>query len=177
MEVDSALSDRQVEQLVDELNLAPNICPAHPPNLPLPHHVDRFITLDRLPRRLKLSKSLLSVHAPFDRSVILLNGLITNDKFCMARIGRQKLRYLRRPRSSTTCHATDCREYLRDERQHRGGAHETTVASPSSASVDGGCGAALGPDLPTSPGMDLTERAGFRSGAPASLCIENGGEV
>jgi hypothetical protein len=112
-----------------------------------------------------------------DASMILLNGLITNDKFCMARIGRQKLRYLRRPRSSTTCHATDCREYLRDERQHRGGAHETTVASPSSASVDGGCGAALGPDLPTSPGMDLTERAGFRSGAPASLCIENGGEV
>jgi hypothetical protein len=41
MEVDSALSDRQVEQVVDELNLAPNICPAHPPNLPLPHHVDR----------------------------------------------------------------------------------------------------------------------------------------
>src|SRR6266849_4344953 len=76
MEVDSALSDRQVEQLVDELNLAPNICPAHPPNLPLPHHVDRFITLDRSPRRLKLSKSLLGVHAPFDRSVILLDDVV-----------------------------------------------------------------------------------------------------
>src|SRR5216684_3867568 len=73
MEVDSALSDRQIEQLVDELNLAPNICPAHPPKLSLPHHVDRFITLDRSPRRLKLSKSLLGVHAPFDRSVILLD--------------------------------------------------------------------------------------------------------
>jgi hypothetical protein len=36
MEVDSALSDRQVEQLVDELNLAPNLCPAQPPNLPVP---------------------------------------------------------------------------------------------------------------------------------------------
>jgi hypothetical protein len=84
MEVDSALS----EQLVDELNLAPDICPAHPPNLPLPQHVDRFITLDRSPHRLKLSKSLLGIHAPFDRSVILLNGLTTNDKFCMARIGQ-----------------------------------------------------------------------------------------
>ena len=77
MEVDdSALSDRQVEQLVNELNLAPNLCPAHPPNLPLPQHVDRFITLDRSPRRLKLSKSLLGIHAPFDRSVILLDDVV-----------------------------------------------------------------------------------------------------
>ena len=34
MEVDW-LSDGQIEQLVDKFNLAPNICSAHPPNLPL----------------------------------------------------------------------------------------------------------------------------------------------
>jgi len=76
MEVDCALSDRQGEQLVDEVNLSPNIYPAHPPNLPLPHYVDRFITLDRSPRHLKLSKSLLGVHAPFDRLVLLFNNII-----------------------------------------------------------------------------------------------------
>ena len=76
MEIDSALSDRQVEQLVDELNLAPNLCPVHPPNLPLPHHVDRFITLDCSPRRLKLSKSLPGIHAPFERSMILLDDVV-----------------------------------------------------------------------------------------------------
>src|SRR6267143_7069000 len=108
--------------------------------------LDLLCQLDAADGHCRVVEPFESEHRPdalLDPPMVLVNGLITNDKFCMARIGQQKLRYLRRPRSSTTCHATDCREYLRDERQHRGGAHETTVASPSSASVDGGCGAAL----------------------------------
>jgi hypothetical protein len=35
--------------------------------------------------------------ALFDEAVILLNGLITNDKFCLSRVSRQKLRHARRP--------------------------------------------------------------------------------
>jgi hypothetical protein len=31
--------------------------------------------------------------------MILFNGLITNDKFCLSRVSRQKLRYARRPRT------------------------------------------------------------------------------
>jgi hypothetical protein len=37
--VDAASSGGQFEELVDELNLTPNISSADPPNLPLPHHV------------------------------------------------------------------------------------------------------------------------------------------
>src|SRR5450759_5215644 len=37
----------QVEKAVDELNLAKNIISCHPSSLPLPDHVDRFVTLNR----------------------------------------------------------------------------------------------------------------------------------
>src|SRR6266852_2685080 len=72
--VDAASSGGQFEEFVDELNLTPNISSAHPPNLPLPHHVHRFITLNRSLRRLELSGPLLGVHPAFDRSVVLLKN-------------------------------------------------------------------------------------------------------
>src|SRR5438094_3541891 len=93
--------------------------------------------------------------------MVLLNGLITNDKFCIIRVSQQKLRYLRRP-PAFTCQTTNACAYLRDEPQHRGGAHEATVASPSSVSVDLGCGTAVGSGLPTSPGMDPSEPVSAR---------------
>jgi hypothetical protein len=40
--VDAASSGGQLEELLDELNLTPNISSAHPPNRPLPHHVRRL---------------------------------------------------------------------------------------------------------------------------------------
>jgi hypothetical protein len=40
---------------VDELNLTPNIVPAHPPNLSLSDHVDGFITLKVMPWGLAFS--------------------------------------------------------------------------------------------------------------------------
>jgi hypothetical protein len=33
----------------------------------------------------------------FDKPVVLFNGMITNDKFCLIRQGRVKLRWSRRP--------------------------------------------------------------------------------
>jgi hypothetical protein len=42
-ETDVASSGGQFEELVDELNLAPNINSAHPPNLPLPQHLRQKI--------------------------------------------------------------------------------------------------------------------------------------
>src|SRR5712691_1446361 len=74
--VDAASSGGQFEEFVDELNLTPNISSAHPPNLPLPHHVHRFITLNRSLRRLELSEPLLGVHPAFDRSVVLLENVV-----------------------------------------------------------------------------------------------------
>ena len=69
-------SGGQFEQLVDELILTPNIRPAHPSNLSLSHHVDRFITLNRSSRRLELSESLLGVHSSFDRSMVLFDDVV-----------------------------------------------------------------------------------------------------
>ena len=64
------------EQLVDELNLLPNIRTAHPPRLTLPDHVNCLISLDRSPCRVKFTKALLGLHASFDRSMILLQDVV-----------------------------------------------------------------------------------------------------
>ena len=71
-----SVSYRHPEQVVDELNLSPHIRTAHPPRLPLPDHVHGLVALDRSPRRLKLTKSLLGFHASFDRSMILLHDVV-----------------------------------------------------------------------------------------------------
>jgi hypothetical protein len=46
--VNGATSSGQFEELVDELNLTPNTVPVHPASLPLPDHVDGFVTLESL---------------------------------------------------------------------------------------------------------------------------------
>src|SRR2546429_4340805 len=69
-------SGGQFEQLVDELILTPNIRPAHPSNLSLPHRVDHFITLNRSSRRLELPESLLRVHSSFDGAVVLYDDVV-----------------------------------------------------------------------------------------------------
>ena len=85
--VDAANSGGQFEELVDELNLTPNIRSAHPPNLPLPHHVHRFITLNGSLRRLELSEPLLVVHPAFDRSWSCSRILF---KYCMGRCRQRR---------------------------------------------------------------------------------------
>ena len=75
-----------VGQLVDELNLSPNIRTAHPPRLPLPDHVHGLVSLDRSPRRLKLAKPLLGLYSSFDRSMILLRMLF---KYWTCRWGKR----------------------------------------------------------------------------------------
>src|ERR1700694_4230783 len=74
--LDAPSSGGQFEELVDELNLTPNIRFAHPPNLPLPQHVHRLIPLNRSLRRLEFSEPLLGVYATFDRAVILLQDIV-----------------------------------------------------------------------------------------------------
>src|SRR5271169_1274064 len=52
----------QIEKAVDELNLANKVVSCHPSNLPLPDHMNRFVTLYRSPSRLAFSEALLGVH-------------------------------------------------------------------------------------------------------------------
>jgi hypothetical protein len=72
----AASSGGQFEELVDELNLTPNIVPLHSPNPPLPGHIDGFVTLNRSPCRLEFSEALFGVHAAFDRTVVLLEDIV-----------------------------------------------------------------------------------------------------
>ena len=76
MRVDVVISSGQFKELIDELNLTPNIFPAYPPSLPLTDHVHGFVALNRSPCRLEFSKALLGVDAAFDRSVILLQDIV-----------------------------------------------------------------------------------------------------
>ena len=71
-----AVSCSHSEQLVDELNLSPNIRTAHPPRLPLPDHVHGLVSSDRSPRRVEFTKALLRLHSSFDRSMILLQDVV-----------------------------------------------------------------------------------------------------
>ena len=71
-----SVSCTHLEQLVDELNLSPNIRTARPPRLPLPDHVHCLVSLDRSPRRLKLTKPLLGFHSSFDCSMVLLQDVV-----------------------------------------------------------------------------------------------------
>ena len=71
-----SVSCNHLEQLVDELNLSPNIRTARPPRLPLPDHVHCLVSLDRSPRRLKLTKPLLGFHSSFDCSMVLLQDVV-----------------------------------------------------------------------------------------------------
>jgi hypothetical protein len=100
--------------------------------------------------------------------VILLNGLITNDKFCFMRRSPLKLEWRRRRRGPPIeiVHAAD---YLREERTLSGGEHEAQLAGSPSMLSCGGCGSAVGSGLPTSPDMDDAERAGLGQPALAVL--------
>src|SRR5208337_4602821 len=65
-----------IEKAVDELNLPKKIISCHPSNLPLSDHVDRFVALNRSPRRLEFSEALHGVHSTFDGSMILLENVV-----------------------------------------------------------------------------------------------------
>jgi hypothetical protein len=63
----------------------------------------------------------------------LLDGTITNDKFCMTRLGRLRLTWWRRPLQSRPT-STAVSGYPPDETSRRGGSHETSVEHPQAIS-------------------------------------------
>src|SRR5215471_4593091 len=74
--IGTAILGGQFEELVNELNLPPNIGTAHPPRLPLPDHVHRLVSLNRSACRLKFAKALLGVNPSLDRSVVLFKDVV-----------------------------------------------------------------------------------------------------
>ena len=158
---------------MDERALTYRIALGYPADLPFADNMHRLVPLDRSPCPLHRTEPQAGRNALLNEAMVLLNGLITNDKFCLIRVIRQKLHYARR-RRALPCQVTDSCEYPRDE-GHRGGPNEATVGSSSSVSTDQGCAAAVGSSLPTSAGMDPTEQTGFRHFVSPSS--RNGGEM
>ena len=94
------------------------------------------------------------------------NGLITNDKFCLTRIGRLQLSW---PRARGGRQETAAPQ-LPGEITHRGGddAAAASMACPANRRVDADRPAAMGPGLPTPPavGGDDVTRADTGAGVP-----------
>jgi hypothetical protein len=102
-------------------------------------------------------------HQPGERA---LNGIITNDKFCLSRPGRLQLSW---PRARRPVPAPTPR-YPPDEIPHRGGEYETPLARPAHPHPGSQCRAALGPGLPAPPAVGVG-----RSGTDASVAPPPGG--
>jgi len=86
-----------------------------------------------------------------------LNGLITNDKFCLIRTGRLALSWWRRPlRLRDPATAT----YLHEVSVPRGGAYEAVMACASIPTGEPGWSAAVGSSLPAPAALGDADRAG-----------------
>ena len=81
----------QPKQLSDEPGLTPNIIARHPPNLPLPDHVHRFIALNCSPGRIEFSEALLGVDPAFNRAIVLLDDVVQVVDRSMVRSGAMHL--------------------------------------------------------------------------------------
>src|SRR6516164_473960 len=64
------------EDFVDEPILTPDATAAQPPHLALPNDVHRLLALNRSTRRLEFAEPLLGPHAPFDRTMVLLDDVV-----------------------------------------------------------------------------------------------------
>jgi hypothetical protein len=83
------------EELRDESGFCDHMLFGDPSNSSLTNHVHRLDAFDRSPGTLKGVVAFGQPGALFHGSVVLLNGLITNDKFCFIRSSPLKLRWRR----------------------------------------------------------------------------------
>src|SRR5499426_3864783 len=87
--------------------------------------------------------------------MVLLDGMVTNDKFCLIRRCQVQLRWSRQPYRFRPRKPDD----LLDETSHREGSHETPLADTAAIPADDRRGTALGSGVPVPPTMDNTGRA------------------
>ena len=105
--------------------------------------------------------------------MILLNGMITNDKFCMIRQGRVKLRWSRRPYRFRPRKS----DYASDDRRHEESSHETPLADTAPIPADGGWSTTVGSGLPISSRVDGAPRAARRFYTRTTAQTTDGGHV
>jgi hypothetical protein len=105
--------------------------------------------------------------------MIFLNGMITNDKFCMIRQGRVQLRWSRRPYRFRLRKS----DYAPDEIRQEESSHETPLADTAAVPADGGRGAAVGSGLSISRGLDHAPQAARRFHSRTTAQTTDGGHV
>jgi hypothetical protein len=113
------------------------------------------------------------IDAAFHKTLVLVNGLITNDKFCLIRPSQLKLRWYRRPYRSRPRKPA----YAPGETSRQGAYHETSVANPSILSGVGRRGKTLGSSLPMAPALEPTETARRRAPFPPLCSPPNGDKL
>ena len=107
-------------------------------------------------------------------AVATLNGLITNDKFCMSRMGRLKLSWSRYPlrlRGQSMGQPV----YPPDETSRRGGNRETPMEDLPPGERVPGRAAAVGSRLPVPSAMGQGKRARKSAGPTGSSPSNQGG--
>src|SRR3954454_21613762 len=85
--------------------------------------------------------------------MVLFNGLITNDKFCLSMVSPLKLGWGRGPRAGVGRRAESA-NLTEDVRQPSGGEHATKMADSTPVTTDAECGTTLGSSLSTSSRVD-----------------------
>src|SRR5688572_12020087 len=104
-----------------------------------------------------------------------VNGLLTNDKFCLSRSARLTLAWSRY-QVHLERQGRIGSGYLRDESFHRGGGHEARMADSAADGPVPGRPAALGPGLPAPPAMGRDGRRGAAHPSPNHRVARAGGE-
>jgi hypothetical protein len=89
-----------------------------------------------------------------DSPMVLLNGMITHDKFCLIRHCQVQLCWSRQPYRFRPRKPDD----LLDETSHREGSHDTPLADTAAIPANGGWGTAMGSGVPIPAAMDGTSR-------------------
>jgi hypothetical protein len=110
----------------------------------------------------------------FQQAIATLNGLITNDKFCMIRSARLHLTWSRRPLRLQPPAAGES-AYPLDENTHPGGADETPVANSPRTATEAGRATPVGSSLPTPSDMGTDDPAGNGQCADSLFSIPSGG--
>ena len=102
-----------------------------------------------------------------------INGLVTNDKFCMSRQSTIKLLWSRKPYSSRPRKSA----YAPAEISQQGGYHETPLVDTATVSGGSRRDATVGSRLPASPAMEPSKPVDRRSQCfnPSSFTI--GGDI
>src|SRR5262249_43140899 len=101
-------------------------------------------------------------------AMVLLNGLITNDKFCFVRTSQITLRWAHRPRRNSPQAALAEKRYLPETPHSQGGAYEAPVANPPSLSGNHRQKTTLRPGVSTPAGVGAGVGSQHRRSAPRS---------